>query len=400
MSRPVVGPQSSVNERLVALEIVRQVLVLRFSLRVRQLIVDAINKTEVPVARMIRDALHTDAGLRDPGQLRELERLIDQLNAIRQPAWQAGRLAAEDELKALADAEPEDQRDLFAFLLPGVELLLPSVVGGLGAAALITPFQGRTFKRWLDDAEEAEQKRVRQAVVTGAALGETPATVARRVVGTAPAQGRDGATQLSRNHIDTVVRSATIHFGAYARDQFYQANALTRYTPPPPGTPRPPVRPVGEPEDPMQAEAVRQAQQARAAADRAAGGAGKGGSKLFLLEQYVAVLDNRTTKLCRGLDGNRYRLGEGPIPPLHMNCRSNRVVVLPDAVGGPLYDPGQYGAWVRSQPFEVQALLMGSTRARKLTDEELADTAFEDYGARPMTLGQIRDEARRIMEFY
>ena len=82
------------------------------------------------------------------------------------------------------------------------------------------------------------------------------------------------------------------------------------------------------------------------------------------------------------------------------NCRSNRVLVLPEGLGGPLFDPGKYGDWVRSQPFEVQVLLMGSTRDAKLRDEELADAAFQDYGARPMTLGQIRDEARRIMEFY
>lgn len=396
---PVIGPQSSVNERLVALEIVRQVLVLRFGLRVRKLVVDAINDTEVPIARIIRDALRTDAGLRDPAQVRQLDAMIAQLNALRQPAWQAGRQAAEKELGELAEAEPEDQRDMFAFLLPGVELLLPALVGGLAAGAAAAPFQGRTLRQWFDSAAADDARRVRQAVYTGAAAGESPATVARRVVGSAGALGRDGATQTSRNHIDTIVRSAVVHFGAYAREQFYQANAAARYAKPTTVL-RLPVRPVGVLGDAAEAEAVRQVRQALGGADMRAGGPGLGAPKLFWLEQFVAILDGRTTKLCRGLDGRRYKLGEGPIPPLHMRCRSNRVVILPESVGGPVYDPGRYGEWVRRQPLEVRVLLMGSTRARKLTDADLADTAFEDYGAKPMTLRQARDEARRVMEFY
>lgn len=398
-NRPTVGPQSSINERLVALEIVRQVLVLRFSLRVRNLVVGAINNTEQPVANLIREQLRTDAGLRDPAQLRQLDALIAQLNAMRQPVWQQAQATAETELRSLAEAEPEDQRDMFGFLLPGIQLALPLLVG---AGAMATPFQGRVLSRWFSDAAADDAKRISQAVYTGAVAGESPAAVARRVVGTASMKGSDGATQTSRNHVDTIIRSGATHFSAYARDQFYRANAAATYVFPV-GAARPPVRPVGANPSPLQEEAERQARQARAAADRAAGGDGlgsAGATRVFTYEQFVAILDSRTTKLCRGLDGKRYRLGEGPIPPLHMNCRSNRVLVLPDKLGGPMFDPGKYGDWVRSQPFEVQVLLMGSTKAAKLSDEDLADAAFQDYGARPMTLSDIRNEARRIMEFY
>lgn len=401
-SRPTVSSLSSVNERLVALEIVRQVLTLRFSLRVRNLVVNAINDTEVPVARLIRDALRTDAGLRDPAQVRQLDALIEQINAMRQPAWQAGEVTATSELRDLAEAEPEDQRDLFGFLLPGIDLVLPFLVGGVAGAALSTPFNGRTLRQWFGDTATDDAKRIRQAIYTGAGAGESPETIARRVVGTASNMGTDGATQTSRNHVDTIVRSAAVHVTASARDQFYRANAAAMYVFPVGGAPRPvgTVRTVGMPEDAGQAEAARQVRQALAAADAVAGGVGKGGAKVFAMEQFVAILDGRTTKLCRGLDGKRYRLGEGPIPPLHMNCRSNRVLVLPESLGGPIFDPGTYGDWIRSQPFEVQVLLAGSTKANKLKDEDLADSAFQDYGAKPMTLSQVRNEARRVMEFY
>jgi hypothetical protein len=394
---PVVGPQSSVNERLVALEIVRQVLMLRFSLHVRGLVVKAINDTEVPIARLIRDALRTDAGFRDPAQVRQLDALIVQLNAMRGPAWQAGQAAAEEQLKQLEEVEPEEQRDMFGFLLPGVSLLLPSAVG-LVAGAITTPFQGRLFRQWFADAQADDAKRIQQAIYAGAGAGDSPATIARAVVGTAGAMGRDGATQVSRNHIDTIIRSATIHFSAHARDQFYRANEAARYTALPPGTPRPPVPPIGGAQDPAWLEAAAQAARARAAAGLPPINAT--GVKLFALEQFVAVLDGRTTKLCRGLDGNRYKLGVGPIPPLHLNCRSLRILVLPESAGGPPYDPGKFGDWIRRQPADVKLMMLGSTKGNRMSDEDLAEAAFKDYGAKPMTLMEIRKEARRLMASY
>jgi hypothetical protein len=114
----------------------------------------------------------------------------------------------------------------------------------------------------------------------------------------------------------------------------------------------------------------------------------------------VAVLDSRTTKLCRRLDGRRYPVGKGPIPPLHPNCRSNRIVVLPQSLGGPVFDPGTYASWLRSQPPEVRAMLLGSTRSNKLSEADLADTLFRDYGARPMTLHEAREAGRRLMAAY
>lgn len=38
--------------------------------------------------------------------------------------------------------------------------------------------------------------------------------------------------------------------------------------------------------------------------------------------QYSAILDDRTTPICRGLHGKKFKLGTEPIPPMHFNCRS------------------------------------------------------------------------------
>ncbi len=38
--------------------------------------------------------------------------------------------------------------------------------------------------------------------------------------------------------------------------------------------------------------------------------------------QYSAIMDDRTTEVCAGLDGKIFDAGSEPIPPLHFNCRS------------------------------------------------------------------------------
>jgi len=42
---------------------------------------------------------------------------------------------------------------------------------------------------------------------------------------------------------------------------------------------------------------------------------------------WISVLDEVTTDICISRHGNRYKYGEGPIPPAHYNCRSEIVPV-------------------------------------------------------------------------
>jgi hypothetical protein len=342
----VIGPQSSLNERLVAIEIVRQVLLLRYSLHVRMALVNALNDTERPIASMIRDSLYTDAGMRDPAQVQRLNQLIGQINAMRAPAWASGRDAVVTHMLEFGEAEVEDQHSLLNQLVPALGLTLPAA-GMVAAQALATPFQGRTFRQWIDDAQQAEAKRIHQAIYVGIGAGEDPATVARRVVGSAAARGADGATQISRNHVDTLTRSGLVHIATFGRMSVYVAN-----------------------------------------------------EQLLTTEQFVAVLDSQTTQLCRGLNGRRFEIGVGPRPPLHMNCRSMRVIVLPEKVGGPVWEPEVYDAWIRKQPQAVKVELLGATRAAQTRKRSVDLGAFVDYGNRAMTLAQVRATANRLMAAY
>lgn len=43
--------------------------------------------------------------------------------------------------------------------------------------------------------------------------------------------------------------------------------------------------------------------------------------------QYSAILDDRTSDICAGLDGKIFEAGNEPIPPMHFNCRSTLIPI-------------------------------------------------------------------------
>jgi SPP1 gp7 family putative phage head morphogenesis protein len=336
-----VADERTPNEQILDAMIIRQILLMRYSLHVRDRVVTILNGTEPNVATQIRDTLRVEAGLRDAGHVATLNSLVARLQEIRADAWERVATDAEQELYDLSQQEAEEERELYGAWLPS--LLFPGalVAVGVGRQVLATPMEGRVFRQWITDMAVDDSRRIRTAIFTGSMAGESPDTIARRVVGSARARGTDGATQTSRNHLDTILRSAVVHVASRTRDSFARQAGL-------------------------------------------------------LTEQFVAILDSATTQLCRGLNGNRYSVGVGPIPPLHMRCRSIRYAVLPADVGGPVPEPEVYDRWIRRQSRAVQVELMGAARAARMRAGE-APGSFNDYGSRPMTLEQIRLAARRLM---
>ena len=157
----------------------------------------------------------------------------------------------------------------------------------LPATALLTsivtqrPFEGRTLRQWARSIANTDLRRIEDQIRIGLTQGESSQAIARRVVGSARLRGRDGVTQLTRRNAEAITRTAITAITNQAKREFYKAN---------PG--------------------------------------------IIDAEVYTAVLDNRTTPICRSLDGEIFPVGEGPIPPLHFNCRSTRVGVVDGEVIG------------------------------------------------------------------
>jgi SPP1 gp7 family putative phage head morphogenesis protein len=66
--------------------------------------------------------------------------------------------------------------------------------------------------------------------------------------------------------------------------------------------------------------------------------------------RYTALLDSRTSPICRALDGKVYKWGEGPHPPVHFNCRSQRVALIKGFAQQALEEQQTYGEWLVANP--------------------------------------------------
>lgn len=75
-------------------------------------------------------------------------------------------------------------------------------------------------------------------------------------------------------------------------------------------------------------------------------------AKIVGIERYewVSILDNRTSDICRSRSGKRYSYGSGPLPPAHPNCRSAIVPVI-ETVDIP--NPN-FSTWVNDLPTKVR----------------------------------------------
>lgn len=274
------APQT-VNEAFLDALVRHQIFLLRLSGGLRERVWGLLDATEKDIAKQIRTRLAGMTGGATPANLRRLQALQKIISATRARAWDQVDNALRTEMLALARAEPSFVDGQLKTVSPAVlNTILPDA-NTLRSIVLSRPFEGDTLKGWAKKLRRADIERIEQAIKIGVVQGQTSAQIARRVVGTAALKGRNGVTQITRNNASSLVRTATMSMSNAARSEYFQANG-----------------------------------------------------DLFTEEMIVATLDERTTPICRSLDGERFPLGLGPIPPLHWGCRSLRVAVISDEAIG------------------------------------------------------------------
>ncbi len=181
---------------------------------------------------------------------------------------------------------------------------------------------------------------VRQTIQAGVVEGRTSREIARDV--------QAMVTNRTRRQADALVRTVTNHVGNQARSEFYKAN-----------------------------------------------------DDLIAEEEFVATLDNRTTITCAANDGKTFPVGQGPIPPLHYNCRSVRVAKLKPqfripgdsdraSMLGPVSGQTTYAGWLRNQGAQFQDEVLGVERAKLFRSGEVTLDRFTDDSGRVYTLEELR----------
>jgi SPP1 gp7 family putative phage head morphogenesis protein len=119
-------------------------------------------------------------------------------------------------------------------------------------------------------------------------------------------------------------------------------------------------------------------------------------------EEYVSVLDGRTTIGCATLDGKILGFDEPPFTPRHWGCRSVRVPVLDDrfqegglegtraSMDGPVSAKRTYSGWLKDQPAEFQDQMLGTERGKLFRSGKIKLDQFVDQNYNPVSLEQLR----------
>lgn len=111
--------------------------------------------------------------------------------------------------------------------------------------------------------------------------------------------------------------------------------------------------------------------------------------------RWVAILDSRTTQICRSRNGKTWAYGKGPVPPAHYNCRSKIVPVDDDRRNY----PETYFGWLREQPFNVLSDIVGIEAARRISAGKGSDAEFPEYmSERKLNVNQFKNKLSLILE--
>lgn len=306
--------------------------------------------------RTVRELL-TDAG--DAPSQRALGRVLRELATRGKRSNAVYLTQLRDSLKGLSAyaSEFHDETLRLAGTVAQVRAMLSPEAAAVWKAVLQRPLQstGDLLEPFLDGWSQRALLRMERTIRVGYAQGLSVAQIVAQLRGTAEQHYRDGQLgSITKREADAMVRTAIAHVNSAAQMEVYRQNAdmLDGY-------------------------------------------------------QWVSILDSRTSATCRSLDGRIFKLGKGPVPPIHVNCRSGTLPVVKGMTRRKGLRPaeGPYGEhnvrahttyyeWLKRQPKYFQIDALGPTRAELfrnggLTPQEFADLQL-DKNFQPLTLEQMR----------
>lgn len=236
---------------------------------------------------------------------------------------------------------------------PNAPALTPAAAASW-SATLAAPLQatGDLLEPFVDSWGLSAVKKVEGAIRVGFAQGLTTDEIVRKVRGTKAANFKDGILGgATKREADAMVRTSLQHVSAQAQQMVYDDN-----------------------DD--------------------------------IIEGYIwiSTLDSRTSQTCRSLDGNFYKMGHGPIPPIHVNCRSTTIPKIKGvdllanttraAKGGQVPADQSYYEWLKTMPADFQTDVLGPTRAALFREGGLSAEQFSklqlDKNFSPTTLEEMR----------
>jgi len=232
-----------------------------------------LDENEKEIAGILRayDSSGGSGGIISPAAQRRLVNLQAEIAALRSKGWKKSMGELDEAMVVLAKGEPVIMDEINRTVSPVVLNNKIPTAQTLRSIVKSRPFQGKVLKEWATTMESADLARIRHQIQLGMSSGESMQTITRRVFGTLRQEGTDGVTNITRNQVRAITRTAVQHVANQARREFALLN-----------------------------------------------------KDISPEERYTATLDSRTTLICMSLDGKVFKVGVGPYPPIHFQCRSIR----------------------------------------------------------------------------
>jgi SPP1 gp7 family putative phage head morphogenesis protein len=225
---------------------------------------------------------------------------------------------------------------------------------------------GELLEGFLKNYSASSARRLEGAIRNGHAQGKTVAQMVRDIRGTKARNYRDSiVTKRDRQSAEAVVRTSVQHVANTARSATWEKNSVEN------------------------------------------GGVVHG----YI---WVSTLDNVTTTTCKSLDKQKFKLNKGPLPPIHINCRSTTIPDLGPAFDfldkgatrsaqfGPVSADQSYYDWLKRQPKPFIEDSLGKTRAKLFVDGGMTTDEFAQLNVgknfEPLTLKEMREKDAAAFE--
>ena len=233
------------------------------------------------------------------------------------------------------------------------------------AAAIASPISatGELLEPFIKNWSRTRVTQVSGVIRKGYKEGQTLSQMTQLIRGTRANNFKDGLTSLQTRQAQAVIRTAVQHVSATARMQTWEAN-----------------------------------------------------KDIVKAYKWRSTLDGRTTQRCRSLDGLEFEMGRGPMPPIHISCRSTINFVLDEALGLGDLDKGAtrsalggevpakqtYYDWLKTQPKDFQRSAIGKQKTTWLNDGTLNSEQFAklnlDKNFKPLSLDQMREKRAMMLK--
>lgn len=230
--------------------------------------------------------------------------------------------------------------------------------------ALLAPISasGELLDPFIKNWSQTRINQVNGAIRKGYQEGLTLQQMTQRIRGTKANNYKDGLTNLQKRQAEAVIRTSVQHVSSTARMATLERN-----------------------------------------------------KDIVIAYKWRSTLDGRTTQRCRSLDGLEFEMGRGPMPPIHIGCRSTFNYVLDPKLGLDELDEGAtrasktgavpanetYYDWLKKQPKSFQEEAIGKQRTAWLNDGKLTAEEFArlnlDKNFRPLTLQEMKEKRSVII---